>query len=160
MKKPIFICLSLLMIGLWPLSAAAEAAAVAAEEQEYEDVGADALTFLNANRGKKGVARIVVNHKLTEAAGAHALDMAKEEFFSHDGSNGSNVGDRVQKVGYKFCLVAENIAKGQQTLEEVLKGWRDSDGHGRNMLNPDVLEFGMVHGPEDIWVLVLGRSGC
>lgn len=35
-----------------------------------------------------------------------------------------------------------------------------SPGHRRNILDGEVTEFGLVRGPGDLWVMVLGRAGC
>ncbi len=124
---------------------------------EIADLGAAAQGWINATRAEAGRGALRVSAPLTRAAAAHAADLARSGRFSHDGSS---VGDRVRRQGYGYCFAAENLAKGQGRLDEVLRGWMRSPGHRRNMLSEHAVEFGLVRGAGRIWVMVLGRSGC
>ncbi|MCX8226886.1 MAG: CAP domain-containing protein [Sulfitobacter sp.] len=114
-----------------------------------------ATQALNSLRTSKGMAPVTYSAKLEAAAKAHALDMAKHGYFAHEGRNGSSVGDRVKKQRYKWCFVAENIAKGQRDLRQVMQGWANSPGHYANMTNRNAGSFGLFQGPDRIWVMVL-----
>ncbi|WP_349538298.1 CAP domain-containing protein [Sagittula sp. NFXS13] len=116
--------------------------------------------MLNGFRAEQGLGPLAPSGQLEEAAKAHALDMASRGFFDHQGSSGSNVLQRARAAGYAACTIAENIAKGQQSVHEVLGDWVQSPGHRNNILNPDVVDYGLVRAPGDIWVLVLGKDGC
>lgn len=50
-----------------------------------------------------------------QAAAAHAADMAARGFVGHDGSDGSEAGDRVNP-GYRWRSVGENVAAGQRNV--------------------------------------------
>lgn len=116
--------------------------------------------MLNAERAAHGLPPVTPSARLKRAAMGHARDMSVRNFFSHVGSDGRRLGQRVRAQGYSFCLVAENIAKGQTSLEEVVQGWMDSPGHRRNMLARGVTEYGFAHTADNVWVLDLGRPGC
>ena len=133
---------------------------VASLAQEVQDLGPAARNWINATRVEAERGAVAVNGALTQAAAAHARDLAGSGAFSHTSSNGSSVGDRVRRQGYGFCFVAENIAKGQGSLEQVLNGWLASPGHRRNILASQAQEFGLVRGPGNLWVMVLGKPGC
>ncbi len=77
------------------------------------------------------------NQQLYSAALSHSMDMTTNDFFDHTGSDNLNVQDRVDATGYAWQAVGENIAAGQRSAEEVVKGWIDSPGHCRNIMNPD-----------------------
>ncbi len=128
--------------------------------QQVQDMGASALAEINAIRSQNSRDALAHDPALTAAATSHARDMAQAGFFGHAGSDGSGIGDRVGRTGYGFCFVAENIAKGQGSLGEVLAGWMNSTGHRQNLLHKQADDFGLVRGPGDIWVMVLGRAGC
>ncbi|SMX43219.1 CAP domain-containing protein [Maliponia aquimaris] len=113
---------------------------------------------LNGFRADNGLGPLVVSPALEKAARAHARDMARRGFFDHSGSDGSTVMDRARRAGYSPCYIAENIARGQRSLAEVMDGWATSPGHRRNMLSANATEFGLVRGEGDIWVMVLGRA--
>src|SRR6056297_270370 len=129
-------------------------------QAQMTDMGGSAQGWLSQMRAQDGRGALAVSAPLTRAAAAHADDLAGSGRFSHEGSNGSSVGQRVRKHGYGFCFVAENIAKGQGSLQEVLEGWMASPGHRRNILAEQAVECGLVRGPDNLWVMVLGRPGC
>jgi uncharacterized protein YkwD len=117
---------------------------------------------VNAQRRANGKAAVRFNRQLGQAAMAHACDMAVNNFFGHNGSNGSTVKRRVQAAGYRDCIVAENLAWGYPSSQQIISGWMNSAGHRSNMLHPRVSEFGVAitEGPKGPnWVLVLA-SGC
>jgi uncharacterized protein YkwD len=68
----------------------------------------------------------------------------------------------VKRGGYNARLAAENVGTGQATIEEVLKGWKASPGHNKNLLMADAQHMGiaLVQDPKTefktFWTLVLG----
>ncbi|MWD29550.1 CAP domain-containing protein [Aquicoccus sp. SCR17] len=119
-----------------------------------------AVRALNEFRVAQGRAPLVASPVLQQVAEGHAQDMARNGFFSHRGSNGSTIGNRARAAGYGYCFLAENIARGQRSLDEVMRGWAGSPGHRQNMLNPQAREFGLARQRGNTWVMVLGRPGC
>ncbi|WP_246227773.1 CAP domain-containing protein [Roseobacter ponti] len=119
--------------------------------------GEEAVRVLNQFRADQGRAAVGWSERLEQAAAGHARDMLENGFFSHTGSDGSDIGQRVARTGYKWCYIAENIARGQRSLYEVMDRWAASSGHRRNMLLRDVREFALVEGPGRIWVMVLAQ---
>jgi uncharacterized protein YkwD len=100
------------------------------------------LALINSERQKVGVAPLSINSNLTQAALSQARDMAMNDFFSHTGSDGSELGNRVTAKGYSWSTVAENIAAGQTTPFQVFQSWLNSPPHKQNMLNPQYTEVG------------------
>lgn len=146
MKLRAMLVISLLLSAL-PVSAA--------------EVDRNAATqHLNALRADSQLAGVLYSMKLEKAARRHAEDMVRRGVFSHSGSDGSGIGDRLTRSGYGWCTAAENIASGQPTLAAVMRAWTLSRGHRKNMLNRSVSEFALVRASGDIWVMVLARPGC
>lgn len=114
---------------------------------------------LNQVRATKGLAAVQPDRALQAAAERHGQDMAASGFFSHSGSDGSGVSERVKTQGYGFCFVAENLAKGSLSASDVIALWQSSKGHRQNMLDRRATEFGAAR-VGVLWVLVLGRPGC
>lgn len=117
--------------------------------------------MLNNVRAVNGAGAVTYDARLGNAAQGHANDMLANNFFSHTGSNGSSVGDRVTAAGYQWRTVGENIARGQQDEEEVLRAWVNSPGHQRNNVNPDFEDFALAKagsGSQQYWVLVLATE--
>jgi len=74
------------------------------------------------------------NAQLTTAAREHAQDMGDNNYFSHDGLDGSTPFDRIQDAGFLGSPQGENIAAGQRTPLEVVNGWMASSGHCKNIM--------------------------
>ena len=139
----------------------------ALEGRDYTSTALDpekARDIINQYRSEKGLKPLVLNADLTEAAKAHSRDLAKWDRISHYGSDGSNPWDRVKRTGYKARLAAENVGTGQVSFDEVMKGWKDSPGHNKNLLLADAKEMGiaLVQDPKtefkSFWTLVIGTA--
>ncbi len=107
------------------------------------------VDLTNAFRAQFGLAPLVLNEKLTEAAQDHAEDMGENDFFDHTAPDGSKPWDRVDETGYTWTTVGENIAAGYQTPESVVQGWIDSPGHRDNMLRESYTEIGIGYHVEE-----------
>lgn len=82
------------------------------------------------------------NHTLAAAAQAHADAMARGDFFSHTGQDGSTPAQRVERQGYRYRATGENIAAGNLTLEAAMAGWLTSPGHCAALMNGRFTEMG------------------
>lgn len=122
----------------------------------------EVVQLTNAYRAKNGLPALAVSPVLEAVAEGHGRDMARKGFFSHTGSNGSSVGTRAKRKGYRYCLIAENIAKGQRSPQAVMQSWITSKGHRRNLLQRKAREIGVIRQAGNIWVMVIGspRGGC
>jgi len=139
----------------------------ALSDRDYSHTQLDverARDIINQYRHDNGLKPLKLNAELTAAAKAHSRDLAKWDRISHYGSDGSNPWDRVKRAGYKARLAAENVGTGQVTFDEVMKGWRNSPGHNKNLLLGDAEHMGLalVYDPKtefkSFWTLVLGSS--
>jgi len=88
------------------------------------------------------------NDMLASAAGEHAIDMYRNNYFDHTSINGQTLQDRLFAAGYSYkgyqsYAIGENIAEGQQTIAEVIAGWFKSVGHCKNLMNPGFKEIGV-----------------
>jgi len=92
---------------------------------------------------------MIWNNDLEKAADGHAHDMYKRNYFSHTSKDGRSMETRIVTAGYIFkgfksFAIGENIAFGQTSIEEVMAGWFKSEGHCRNLMNPDFREVGVA----------------
>lgn len=97
----------------------------------------------NQFRLRAGFNPLSLNLRLCQAAQKHSEEMAKFNYLSHTGYYGSTLISRIQAVHYQFSYLAENIGWNYQTPERALKGWINSHGHYKNLINPNFLEIGI-----------------
>lgn len=127
------------------------------------DTAVQQLMFeaINTYRLANALDELLYSDTLEEAADFQAQDMYARSFFDHTNPDGEGPMDRAVAAG--FCrprLVGENIAYGQQSVNEVHVGWQNSPGHNANMLRTDFVFVGMGHYTAPIgtqyWVQLFG----
>ena len=97
------------------------------------------LSGVNYQREQAGIAPLQASSALFSAARGHSQDMATNNFFSHTGSNGSSLFDRMSSAGFSYSAAAENIYAGNgsnNSAGSAVGTWMGSEGHRVNMLNP------------------------
>jgi uncharacterized protein YkwD len=94
------------------------------------------VELVNKRRAEVGCGRLRVDYRLARTSVFHSRDMAKNDYFSHTGEDGSSPWDRAKRQGYTQPS-GENLAAGHQTAAEVVQGWMDSAGHRKNIVNCD-----------------------
>ena len=98
------------------------------------------LNSVNKLRSDKGLSPLVLCKPLSSSAQNYAQVMADQNFLSHKGKDGSTPGDRMENSGYKWkksitgSMVAENIAAGQKSVNQVMSAWKKSKGHYKNIV--------------------------
>ncbi|MEL6914489.1 MAG: CAP domain-containing protein [Pseudomonadota bacterium] len=120
---------------------------------------AGVITATNAYRATQGRPALRSDADLVRAAQRHACELAATQRFSHEGQNGSRVGDRVTRAGYRWRYVAENLAIGQSSVGAVMTAWRQSSAHHSNLLTRRGRDIGVAAVPSSqgmLWVMVLG----
>ncbi|CAG1008463.1 hypothetical protein ANAEL_03673 [Anaerolineales bacterium] len=108
----------------------------------------DVITALNAYRADNGLPAYMVNELLTKAAVAHANDMACNQLFGHDGSDGSTFTTRVAASGYNASSVTENVYGSYPPLtgQGAVDWWKNDKTdvrHNQNMLSAAYTEIGV-----------------
>lgn len=137
-----------------PLVAAASTcpgADLRAEQASTAQLESAALCLMNEERATRGLRPLRVQKQLRKAALVHTLDMVRQLLFSHTGSNGSDVADRVKKTGYlngtRRWWVGENIAYGYGETSmprRIVKMLMRSAGHRRNILSKTFEDVGIT----------------
>ena len=89
------------------------------------------LKIINEHRRSIGLGDLVYNKAVYNEAKQHSINMANGKTpFSHDGFD--NRFDRLMKtVG--GSSMAENVALGQTTAQDVVDSWLSSEGHKQNI---------------------------
>ncbi len=116
----------------------------------FRELAIDIINQVRAESRDCGTARfaaadpVVWSYLLETAAVSHSDDMATNNFFSHTGSDGSSVGDRVSNAGYVWSRVAENISAGLRSMQDTINGLVNSPGHCTNIMNPNYVEMALA----------------
>jgi uncharacterized protein YkwD len=141
---------------------------IAGKREEFanlESVRRALLERVNRERRAAGVPPMRPEPLLDETAQRYARDMLARSFYGHDSPEGTTVLERSKAAGYRPASVAENIARGQNSVEEVMDGWMASTIHRENILSPIFAELGSgvavgknANGYQILWVQCFGRS--
>lgn len=115
------------------------------EQDESPDTDASfiqqVVTLVNKERKKAGLSPVTVNKKIEAAAAVRAKEIKSS--FSHTRPDGSNFATALKEQGVSYRGSGENIAWGQKTADEVMKGWMNSSGHRANILNKNFTSIGV-----------------
>ncbi|WP_203248864.1 CAP domain-containing protein [Sporosarcina beigongshangi] len=101
------------------------------------------LDLTNAERQKAGLKPLQTDKNLMTSARQKSADMASKKYFSHTSPTYGSPFDQMKANGVTYKAAAENIAMGQRTAEEVVKGWMESPGHRQNILTPGYTHIGI-----------------
>lgn len=99
------------------------------------------IDLVNKERAKAGLSALKLDKNVAKAALVRAKETEKS--FSHTRPNGSKFSTALTESGVSFRGAGENIAWGQKTPQEVMKGWMNSDGHRANILNKNFTTIGV-----------------
>ncbi len=119
--------------------------------------------LINLERVKHGLKTLEYDEKLASVAKSHSIDMASNEYFSHETPEGLVPTDRAGKADYVcryqignliYSGIGENIhmVKGpsvalgstpESIAELAVSGWMDSPGHKKNILTSNFSSEGI-----------------
>ncbi|MGK5729136.1 CAP domain-containing protein [Streptomyces sp. URMC 124] len=106
-------------------------------------LAAEVTVLTNAERAAAGLRPLAADPRLAAAAQAHSDDMVARDFYAHTSPEGSEPWDRARAAGCPHPGIGENIACGQRSAAEVVRGWMNSPGHRANILKPDFAHIGV-----------------
>ncbi|MEV6091744.1 CAP domain-containing protein [Streptomyces cellulosae] len=104
---------------------------------------AEVVELTNRERARAGLPPLSRDPLLTTAAQAHSADMVARDFYAHTAPDGGKPWDRAAAAGSRCRAVGENIACGQRSAAEVVRGWMNSPGHRANILKPEFTHIGV-----------------
>jgi uncharacterized protein YkwD len=109
------------------------------------------LCLVNRERAEHGVAPLVSNPRLEEAAEGHCAELISEDYFAHVSPSGETPVDRIRSTGYipgpsDGWIIGENLAWGTYDLSTpaaIVAAWIASPGHLANILESQYTETGI-----------------
>jgi uncharacterized protein YkwD len=118
-----------------------------------------ALAAVNAFRAQNGLAPLVLDARLSQAAAAQSKTQAARSWMGHYGGDGSTAKDRAARAGYHAKIASENVASGQKSFGDAMHFWEESSGHRTNLLRTNVTAIGVAMAKDSngrpYWTLVL-----
>ena len=101
------------------------------------------LDLVNAERTKRGIFALTLDSNLSSVATKKSQDMVNKNYFDHTSPTYGSPFDMMKQFGISYRTAGENIAKGQKTPQEVVTAWMNSEGHRKNILNPNFTNLGV-----------------
>ena len=105
------------------------------------------VAAMNRERIANGLTPLRINSRLELAADDRISDMFSKHYFNHVSPDGLQPWTWVDKRGYRYREVGENLAVGYPTADSVVDGWMHSPGHRANILGRTFEEVGVAIAP-------------
>ncbi len=100
------------------------------------------LVATNQDRTAHGLAPLVLNQKLTNAAVANAAYMFKEDYWAHFAPDGTSPWYFINQAGYNYLYAGQNLARGFVDVPSLETAWMNSPEHRANILSPNYKDIG------------------
>lgn len=116
------------------------------QEQQTDQASAfakEVADLVNQERAKAGLAPLQFDDALSKVATAKAADMAQNNYFDHNSPTYGSPFDMMKQFGISYSTAGENIAMGQQSAQEVMSQWMNSEGHRQNIMNASFTKIGV-----------------
>lgn len=108
---------------------------------------AEGFTCPNGQTYSPNLEPLQFDCRLWRASQLHSQDMADNGYFDHYSQDGRSPWDRAEAQG--ISANAENLAAGRALPQDTLEQWKNSDGHCRNMMNPNSKLFAVGYAFND-----------
>ncbi|ANF97383.1 CAP domain-containing protein [Paenibacillus bovis] len=112
---------------------------------------AQVVDLVNQERSKAGLKALAVDTNLQTMGQDKAMDMYKNNYFSHTSPTYGSPFDMMKTYKISFRAAGENIAKGQTSPAQVMNSWMNSAGHKANILSKNYTHIGVGY-VNGIWV--------
>ena len=110
---------------------------------DINQIRLDMLDSINSYRAEFWLWKLKLNTQLNLAAQRHAEYMSKTKDFGHTTKAWLKFNVRIQRAGYKWSFIWENIAYNQRSIKQVMDDWIASTWHRANILNKEFKEIGI-----------------
>ncbi len=98
----------------------------------------------NQKRAELGLAPLVSNPKLNQAALAKAQDMFSHQYWSHISPQGREPWDFIKEANYSYRVAGENLARDFSDTHSMVQAWMDSPTHRDNIVNSKYTQIGIA----------------
>lgn len=125
----------------------------------------DILVAVNSVRNDNGLPLLTKNEQLKVSANLKFADIKKYQYWSHDNpKTGKKWLEFIRESGYRYGA-GENLARGFNSVEDVITAWLNSPSHRKNLLSSKFNSVGITSGTinysdkaQDVVVLEFGAT--
>lgn len=114
-------------------------------QSSVSEYATQVASLVNQERSKAGLPALRIDNSLSKLALDKAVDMYNNQYFDHTSPTYGSPFDMMRAYGVQFGYAGENIAMGQQSPQQVMKDWMNSQGHRENILNPHYTTIGVAY---------------
>ena len=108
----------------------------------------EVVRLVNEIRAQNGLKPLTANWELSRVARYKSEDMASDGYFSHTSPTYGSPFQMITAFGLSYRTAGENIARGQQTPQDVVNAWMNSSGHRANILSSAYTQIGVGYCPD------------
>lgn len=83
------------------------------------------------------------NNDLYRVSNKYAKYMYANDHFDHISKSGEDLGDRLNKIGYDWMKIGENLGFGYHDFYSVLEAWIESPSHCTMLMDADMTDMGL-----------------
>jgi uncharacterized YkwD family protein/spore coat assembly protein SafA len=103
----------------------------------------EVIQLTNQERAKYGLPALLADWQVSRVARHKSHDMRDRGYFSHTSPAYGSPFDMLRAYNISYRAAGENIAMGQATASEVVRGWMNSEGHRKNILSRNFTHIGV-----------------
>ncbi len=119
------------------------ALAQAEERARREKYVKEVFELVNKERAKEGLSPLILDTTLCAAAQRRAVEISTQDEIEHTRPDGSPCFTVLDEMKIQYNYAGENIAGGYLSPEAVVKGWMESEGHRKNILDKYYTKIGI-----------------
>lgn len=101
----------------------------------------EVVKLVNQERAKAGLPELMMFPRLSKAANIRIKETTEK--WSHERPDGRSSSTIITDLSIRWNAYGENIAYGQRSPQEVVRGWMNSEGHKKNILSANYKYIGV-----------------
>ena len=103
----------------------------------------EVVKLVNQERAKEGLPELMMFPRLSKAANIRVDEITEKFSRTHERPDGRSSSTIITDLNIRWNAYGENIAYGYRSPQEVVRGWMNSDGHRKNILNSNFKYIGV-----------------